>query len=136
MKRDMDLIRSILLQIEESDACDGLNGITDIRVDGYSHEYVSYHVQLLEGSGLIKAREMGHRMWGDRAIIDWFVASLTWEGHEFLDAARNDERWKQAKAVADKAGGLSFEVFKGILVKLGAEFSSAYLRGQIPGIMG
>lgn len=26
-----------------------------------------------------------------------FIKRLTWEGHEFLDAARNDTTWRKAK---------------------------------------
>ena len=30
---------------------------------------------------------------------------LTWKGHEFLDAARNDNVWKKALAQVKKTGG-------------------------------
>jgi hypothetical protein len=44
------------------------------------------------------------------------IQRLTWEGHEFLDSARNKEAWKHANEVAKKNGGvLSFEVLKTVL---------------------
>lgn len=43
---------------------------------------------------------------------------LTWLGHEFLDAARDDGRWEKAKSAISKVGGWSFEVVKHILVEL------------------
>ena len=34
---------------------------------------------------------------------------LTWQGHEFLDAARNEDRWNQAKkTISEKGGSLTF----------------------------
>jgi hypothetical protein len=42
---------------------------------------------------------------------------LTWQGHEFLDAARNDTIWRKAtgKLVA-VTGGTSLEVLKELLI--------------------
>jgi hypothetical protein len=39
--------------------------------------------------------------------------SLTWQGHEFLEAARNGKFWRRAKAlVVKKSGALSFDLLK------------------------
>jgi hypothetical protein len=43
---------------------------------------------------------------------------LTWKGHEFLEASRDDTRWKQAKeTVVKKAGGVVFELLKEVLIE-------------------
>ena len=49
-----------------------------------------------------------------------FVAQrLTWEGHDFLDAAEVDTIWNKAKEELKKKGGLfSIEILKKILSKL------------------
>jgi hypothetical protein len=42
---------------------------------------------------------------------------LTWEGHEFLDAARNKTMWNRAKtALTTQGAGLSFDVMKALLL--------------------
>jgi hypothetical protein len=33
------------------------------------------------------------------------VSRLTWEGHEFLDAARDEKRWKKAMSTVKEKGG-------------------------------
>ena len=108
MKRDIDLIRKILFEVEEFEDPWGLS--SDLEIDGYDNQVVSYHVKLLFEAGLLEADdvcEMGSD--GYR----WWAKSLTWEGHEFLDAARDDSRWNKAKRlVAEKAGGLMFEALK------------------------
>lgn len=52
MKRDMDLIRAILIEVEKLpfDA-----GFHDISVSGYSEEEIAYHVRLAHEAGLIEA---------------------------------------------------------------------------------
>lgn len=54
---------------------------------------------------------------------------LTWEGHEFLDAAREDTRWNKAKEVAAKTGSLTFSMLKEVLVQLSAEAWKKILLG-------
>jgi hypothetical protein len=51
----------------------------------------------------------------------WKPNSLTWQGHEFLDASRNDAVWKKTMdLVREKGGSVSFEVLKTVLIKLAA----------------
>jgi len=104
----MDLVRKILLAIDE---CDDPWGPKDsIQVEGYSDEVISYHVKLLAQAGLIEADDVSE-MGPDG--FSWWAGSLTWEGHEFLEAVRDETRWnKTKKSVSEKAGGLMFEVLK------------------------
>jgi hypothetical protein len=99
MKRNMDLIRKILIQIEEHDESQGAFVRAD--VDGHTSEEVIYHCVLLKEAGLIEAEIMqycvGH---GDAAI-----SRLTWAGHEFLDATKSSKVWEGAKAFAVKTTG-------------------------------
>jgi hypothetical protein len=111
MKRDMNLARKIMLELESRDSTSVLNP-TDI--EGSSPEEVSYHIMLLDEAGLIRAID-GSSV----SDIYWFASRLTWEGHEFLEAAKDVSRWEQAKKmVAEKGGGMVYDVLKAVLVKL------------------
>lgn len=113
MKRDMDLCREILKAIEDSEKVP--LGWINIDIPGHPKESVSYHVMQLEMAGLITAKNLSNMSGFSYAPI-----SLTWTGHEFLDAARNDTIWNQAKdLVIRNAGGLSFELLKVTLTDLG-----------------
>src|SRR5687768_9431326 len=105
MKRDMDLVRAILLQVEDMPYDrDG----TPIGVEGYSAEEVEYHLMLLGQAGLI---EMDLITFDGGALRA--PRALTWTGHEFLDAARNNTTWNRAKtAIVEKGGAVSFEILK------------------------
>ena len=96
MKRDMDLIRSILFSIEEYSEP---NGWANIKIDRYSNEEVSYHIKLLWQAELIEASDLT-----DSSGFDWKATSLTWKGHEFLEAARNPSRWQEAKKLILEKG--------------------------------
>lgn len=106
MKRDMDLVRRILLEIEESDEWRS-GAITYEDVDD---EVVSYHVMLLFEAGLIDAIDVSTN------TLRWHARSLTWHGHEFLDAARDDTRWILAKeTISSKIGSLPFDILNQVL---------------------
>src|SRR5215210_7825390 len=109
MKRDMDLIRKILLATEEIPFL-GSGPVFEPEIEGYSLEEISYHVKLLHEAGYVQA------FGGDTY---WAVNSLTWQGHEFLEASKDDTRWNKAKSIMkDKGGGMVFDVFKQLLITL------------------
>ncbi len=78
MKRDMDLIREILLEIESWKP--GSPGKT-IALQGRPYDEVKDHVLLLLDAGLIELQPNV-----DRGLL--IVSRLTWAGHEFLEATR------------------------------------------------
>jgi hypothetical protein len=52
-------------------------------------------------------------------IIKVYPFSLTWAGHEFLDASRNENIWERAKKMAgDKIGAIPFDVLKALLIHI------------------
>jgi hypothetical protein len=112
MKRDMDLVRRILLEVEEKGG-DPL-GWLDLSIPGYSPEVVSHHVWLLKQARFLTAQNLSNL-----EAFDVRPKALTWEGHEFLDAARNDTVWNAAKnQVKGKLGTVPLEIFKALLLKL------------------
>lgn len=111
MERDMDLVRAILLEVERRAWAEQGK---PVEIEGYSGERVSYHVRILDEAGLMAALDAS-----SFKGLAWYPISLTWEGHDFLDAAREDTRWNRAKQlVKDKAGSVSFDVFKQLLINL------------------
>ena len=109
MIRNMDLARKILFELEKAPF---KTGWAEIQLDGYSQDEIVYHVMLLAEAGLIRAIDVSH---GSNNI--WRPVRLTWEGHEFLDAARDDTRWNKAKGVMDQVGGFVFDIGKQLLIQ-------------------
>jgi hypothetical protein len=98
MKRDMDLIRLVMIEIEKNP--DPIQPIA-IKVPGYSDLEISYHVMLLAEHGFAEAINFS-----SNDGFEWQAQRLTFEGHEFLDAARSDTIWKTAKEKIVSATGV------------------------------
>ncbi|MDB5971361.1 MAG: Uncharacterized protein JWQ90_3811 [Hydrocarboniphaga sp.] len=112
MKRDMDLARQILLAIEGQEDADGSSWFA-LEFEGVSDKSVSHHIRLLHEAGLLDAIDLS-----TMAGPEWRPKSLTWAGHEFLDAARDETLWNKAKAlVISKTGSLGFEALKIALIE-------------------
>ena len=107
MKRDLDLVKSILVKIEANP--DPIGWI-EIELLEASAIEVAYHVKILSQSGLIEAVNVT-----TRSGFDWKAISLTWKGHEFLDTIRNDTVWVKTKeAIKSKGGSLPFTLISKI----------------------
>ena len=109
MKRDMELVRQILFALEEHDKPGDWCIVT---IEGRSAIEISYHVKLLNDAGYLEAEDIS-----TSDGFAWRPTSLTWQGHEFLDAVRNDTVWNNTKkAVADKGGSIPFELLKELAI--------------------
>ena len=114
MKRNMDLIRLLLLRVEATDVLEQ----PDLKIGGYDVQETDYNLDLMIQAGLIN----GSGNWSFGGSYNVAIRGLTWEGHDFLDAVRSDSIWRQAKAWAQGEGvrlnELPFEVVKGLGVTL------------------
>ena len=111
MKRDMDLVRKILMLLDEHPQ----RFAPSIEIEGYSQEQIGYHAYIMIQAGLVTGSDVtAHGDPGPQAII----SSLTWQGHEFLDAARDPSLWRQAKEVVEKVGTAPIQVWTSVLTDL------------------
>jgi len=121
MKRDMDLARMILLKIEESEDPESIDWMELSTASGYVIRQVNYHLKLLQNAGLIDAKSIGGLDGGILGgNIEWAVQGLTWNGHEFVEAAKNTTMWENAKSIViDKVGSPVFAFLLQVLLELG-----------------
>jgi len=97
MKRDMDLVRQILLTIEarSADSCS-----VGVEIPSRSFHEVGDHLRLMEDAGLVDGVSM--------SSSSVTCIRMTWQGYDFLEAARNDTAWNNAKDITIKrTGGLA-----------------------------
>lgn len=111
MKRDMDLIRHLLLVLEAKPGPEMLRS-RDIEVEGYSPSEVQYHLNLMFQAELLNGEDV--RSTTSDRLIKVMPFDLTWQGHEFLETVRDPEVWRQAKAGASKAGTAGIEFLLGM----------------------
>lgn len=108
MTRDMDLIRTLLLKLENLPLSPSAVIVLDpndqeVAVDGYSVDQIEYHLDLLRERDLIECP-------GSKPMIGITYRRLTWEGHDFLDAVRDPEIWRKTKRGAEATGSFTFDL--------------------------
>jgi hypothetical protein len=109
MQRNMDLVRTILMRIEDSAAGRAKH---PFGIEGFTAEQVGYHAHIMNEDGLIEAIDTtSFESSGPEAM----PTMLSWKGHEFLDLARDTRRWNQAKARIAKIGSAPVSVWMKVL---------------------
>jgi hypothetical protein len=103
MKRNMDLIRELMLNLESlpSNMGDVFSlQPKDFAINGFSEHQIEYHLGLLREVGFIDCP-------GSQPMLGITYSGLTWAGHDFLDAVRDPEIWRKTKQGAEAAGGFT-----------------------------
>ena len=119
MKRDMDLVRQILLDLSETD--ESLEASVFV-TKKWDENLVGYNMVIMAEAGLINITRSG-----TLGNPYYYVCadSLTWEGNEFLSAVKNEGVWsKVKKKVAKTASDAPLEVFKTLAIKTLTELMS------------
>lgn len=107
MKRDMNLVKELLFYVETNSTPGEL--LRNVEIDDYSYEEISYHIKLLVQSGLLEGRSANI----DQLFL-WYAGDITWQGHEFLSAIRNETVWSKIKTKSK----MRVELFHLISLKL------------------
>jgi len=121
MERDLDLVRILLLEIERGTSPSGLHEAP--KAEGYEDVKVLYHLVIMQQAGLIEAAIHIDR----GALVGAHSIRLTWNGHEFLDAARQPSRWNKARRIMKEKGvEIGFDMLKEVLLGIA--------RGDLSGV--
>lgn len=114
MKRDLDLIRKIML-IVENEPSDSVNRIDVSEIvnrleDKYDEATVFYHFQLLNDSNFItgiSCNTIGHN--------DYIIERLTSDGCDYLDNVRNEKVWnKTVEKLKSYGGGAALNIVSNV----------------------
>lgn len=120
LKRDLGLIRSILLEVESFDE----DGSYNLEIPGKSSAEIIYNASLLVDEGYIKGKITTYL----NGTSSLYLESLTWSGHDLLDSMRNDDVWNKLKrTIQDTVGNVSLETVK----ELGVALTKQYLKDNL-----
>jgi hypothetical protein len=118
MKRDMDLIRLLLLQQE--------SGESPPELEEYPTDLVVYNLALMVDAGFVEGTIYPDHN-GSPAVAS--IIRLTWAGHDFLDSTRDSNVWTKAKERILKPGiSWSFSIL--------VEFLKAEAQRQLASALG
>lgn len=123
MKRDLDLIREILLAIE--------NDQQPLDVPGKDPAEISYNLQLLIDRKFVEGKVAWGTGGGGRLVpMNCFATRITMSGHDYLDSVRNDQVWAKTKKNLEKAGGSGpLDFIQGLAAKVLAELAKSSMGG-------
>ncbi|MGL5362836.1 MAG: DUF2513 domain-containing protein [Bosea sp. (in: a-proteobacteria)] len=119
MRRNMDLLRNILLKIDsEQPDSDGTYefGWEDVGASSY-REFVEHFRQLIE-KRYVRAIDQFTEI-EDTALC----TGMTSDGHDFLDSIRDNEIWENTKSSASSAGGWTLDIL--------ADLAKGFVKTQI-----
>ena len=85
MRHDLDLVRKILIAIEDMPPDPAWESL---HLDGYDDSVVGEHVRILAEAGFIEMQNMSNF-----AESIYCPTALTWQGGLLLDSIRNDTVW-------------------------------------------
>ena len=108
MKRDMDLVRDLLLYFEAKSETPGIHS-SDVRMDGFTDTQIGLHLNIMAEAGLLICEPFRSSTNPDR-FIRTLVFDLSWKGHEYLDTIRDPKIWKKTKSTLGRIGNWSFSV--------------------------
>lgn len=114
MTRDMELIRQILLQIEARKDL----SLKPVEIDGADPVILGRHVEMLYQAGFIEGpKPISALSTGMPYII---VRDLSWSGHDFISALKNEGVWNKIKQSysPEQLASFPLEVIKTIGVGL------------------
>lgn len=119
MKRNLDLVREILIDIEKN--AKGIQADWTFSKPEYDPDEILYHIKLLFDARYVDGKFV-------EEVGTYWVDRITWSGHEFLDAVRDSGAWKRTKEASAKMGGFGVELAVGV--------AKSYMRQEIQSRLG
>lgn len=122
MKLDQDCVRDLLLAIEELSRVNKTESLeyyfenSNLKESPYSEEDLMYTASRLKEAGFIHAQPNG-------SFSYYYVSTLTYNGHVFLDTIRDPKVWSKTKEVTSKFASVSLPIV--------AEIGSKYLKNLL-----
>ncbi len=118
MKRDMELYRKILREVETwPTTCSP----KEVEIEGFTQDQIGYHAWMLAEEGLLDGLDMTG---ADYPVHVYSPRCLTPKGHDFLEVAQDDTRWKKAKdAIMERGLPLTVKVLGMVLQE--------YVKGEV-----
>lgn len=116
MKRNLDLIRTILLKIEKQEI-EGFM-LSDIIDNECSMQEAQYHIDLLEDAKFIILGGSSLGKSNDGIFKNYIIIRMTSLGHDYLDSVRDSSIWEKTKEKCSKVESVSLGIIQNVASNL------------------
>jgi hypothetical protein len=122
MKRNTDLIRQLLIDLEGGDGKNAFGMETILKLSTIKDETVPAHVRLMVDAGLLTTfvDHYGQTHSGKFSISN--------AGYDFLDSVRDEGVWRKTKDVIEDAKGFTLELI--------ADIAKGFVKTQVKKLTG
>lgn len=118
MKRDWDIIRTILIQLDEKGPEKHSLRLSDF--PGDKRAEFSYNVEILLEAVLVNGQML--KTLGSETS-NFLAIRLTWSGHELLDAIRSESVWiKTKEKLFNKGISMTFDLVMAVATSITKEY--------------
>lgn len=115
LKRDLNLIRNMLLRIEKLNSTKQKNTIESFLDLCADPALISLHIELLIDSNYIETSEPIYC----GVIKDFLIYRITSDGYDYLDSIRENSIWERTENMLFKVGGsAALDVVKSVAVSI------------------
>lgn len=133
MKLDLDVIRDILLFLEDEITVDNNGTVYGASVDDIANHFqgkyekgqIIYTCRRLEEGEYIT----GRFDYASGKLYYSFISAITYQGHEFLNLIRDETTWGKTKKAAGKIGSFAISVITDIAKQIITGAITAFISG-------
>lgn len=119
MRVNLNIIRSILIQVADCESPYGINS-KDLKFEGASNTLIGFHVRLLIDESMLKGYDACTKV----EPYNYVALQLTLPGSNLLSKIENDTVWDKVRAVVLKGASVtSIAALEGIATKVINSFS-------------
>jgi hypothetical protein len=112
MKRNWDIVRDIMLEVESLPPGQSVT-VDTMQLHGHDRLEAAHHAALLIEAGLLEGKTLP--TFGGGAHV--YISGITWAGHEWLASIHSNAIWAETKGLAKQKGvDLTFDLVKTIAV--------------------
>ncbi len=112
MKLNKDCIRDLLIYLEDNLSYTHRISTGSLSLKDYTRDELVYTVERLSEAGFINVS----KICDEPCTPTYFIFSLTYNGHQFLDTIRDNSIWKNTKTVASQLASVSLPIIQEIAI--------------------
>lgn len=111
MELKQDCVREVLLYLEKNCKLNDFISSSQIEIDGFSTEDITYTLNKLEEGSFVNI--VSRDLDGDMLIKD-----ITYHGHQFLDNIRDKNIWTETKTKVSKVKSVSLSILEQVAAQI------------------